>query len=103
MEDFTNSVYEETKKVHRLHQADYDFFKDVKLNKIGSYEYNIPQRRDKPYFTVRIIENVKDYVDLMKFIFNFESIQKLLNRKDFSCIFDGMHGVAGPYLSALFG
>ncbi|KAH0485694.1 MAG: uncharacterized protein KVP18_000922 [Porospora cf. gigantea A] len=53
-------------------------------------------------FTVEVIDVVASWVSLMRSIFDFNAIQKLLNRPDFKLIFDGMHGVAGPYAKALF-
>ena len=40
---------------------------------------------------------------ILKKIFDFEVIRKLLNRSDFKMIVDGMYGAAGPYAKALFG
>ncbi len=39
----------------------------------------------------------------MKRLFDFNSIQALLNRSDFKMIFDGLYGVAGPYAKDIFG
>ena len=38
----------------------------------------------------------------MKSQFDFELIQKLFQRGDFKFVFDGMHGVAGPYAHDLW-
>lgn len=35
-------------------------------------------------------------------IFDFGKIKKLFARNDFSFIFDGMHGIAGPYAKKIF-
>lgn len=49
-----------------------------------------------------IIDSCKAHVDLLKTIFDFPSIQKLLNRDDFSMVYDTMSGVNGPYAKAVF-
>jgi phosphoglucomutase len=54
-------------------------------------------------FIVKVVENVKIYVDLMKELFDFSVIQKLLQRKDFRVVLDAMYGAAGPYAKAIFG
>jgi len=38
----------------------------------------------------------------MRTLFNFEAIQGLLSRSDFNILYDCMHGVAGPYVRAIF-
>jgi phosphoglucomutase len=39
----------------------------------------------------------------MKTLFNFDQIKAFIERPDFSMTVDGMHGVAGPYVQAVFG
>jgi phosphoglucomutase len=36
-------------------------------------------------------------------LFDFNQIENLIKRNDFSLCFDGMHGVAGPYAQKIFG
>lgn len=38
----------------------------------------------------------------MKDLFDFTAIKKLLERKDFKVVFDGMYGASGPYAKAIF-
>eukprot|EP00962_Isochrysis_galbana_P030229 scaffold9776_cov126-Isochrysis_galbana.AAC.16 len=51
----------------------------------------------------QVIDPAEDYVKLMASLFDLEAIRALLSRPDMSFIFDGMHGVAGPYAHAIFG
>ena len=51
---------------------------------------------------VKVIDNSELYVDLMRQLFDFEAIARLIARKDFKMTFDGMHGVAGPYAVRIF-
>ncbi|MCU7904791.1 MAG: alpha-D-glucose phosphate-specific phosphoglucomutase [Candidatus Thiodiazotropha sp. (ex Epidulcina cf. delphinae)] len=47
--------------------------------------------------SIRVIDSVKDYADLMMQLFDFERIHQLFNSGVFSMRFDAMHAVTGPY------
>lgn len=51
---------------------------------------------------VEVIPSSNEHVALLKTIFDFDAIKALLDRKDFSMIYDSMHGVNGPYSKAVF-
>ena len=53
---------------------------------------------------MQIIDSVADYVILLKEIFDFGLIQAFLqnNAESFRVLFDGLHGVTGPYARAIF-
>jgi phosphoglucomutase len=51
---------------------------------------------------VEIIDSVADYVELLESIFDFDLIKKFLTHtQDFGVLFDGLHGVTGPYAHAI--
>jgi phosphoglucomutase len=50
----------------------------------------------------QVIDEVEDYLKLLRSIYNFKALSELLRRPDFSFVFDGMHGVAGPYAKRIF-
>lgn len=50
----------------------------------------------------QVIDPAEDYLKLVKSIYDFPALQRLLQRPDFSFLFDGMHGVAGPYAQRIF-
>jgi len=52
--------------------------------------------------TVEVISTTEVHVKLLKTVFDFTKIKALLDRKDFSMIYDSMHGVNGPYAKAVF-
>jgi len=52
--------------------------------------------------TVEIIPSTQNHVELLKTIFDFSSIKNLLDRDDFTMVYDSMHGVNGPYAKAVF-
>jgi phosphoglucomutase len=52
---------------------------------------------------VEIIDSVSDYVDYMKEIFDFDLIKSYLkSNPNFKVLFDGLHGVTGPYGVRIF-
>lgn len=51
---------------------------------------------------VEVIDSAKTHVELLKTIFDFTAIKNLLDRDDFSMVYDCMHGVNGPYAKAVF-
>mmetsp|Transcript_5163 Transcript_5163/g.7416 ORF Transcript_5163/g.7416 Transcript_5163/m.7416 type:complete len:1061 (-) Transcript_5163:496-3678(-) len=51
---------------------------------------------------VEVIDSTRSHVDLLKTIFDFGAIKKLLDREDFTMIYDSMHGVNGPYARTIF-
>ena len=54
------------------------------------------------YCLLQVIDPVEDHLRLLKKIFDFDGLKKLLSRPDFSFVFDGLHGVAGPYATRIF-
>lgn len=66
------------------------------MSKIGSFKYGPTE--------VSIIDSVADYVILLESIFDFPLIKTFLDlhRSDFGVLFDGLHGVTGPYARAIF-
>ncbi|KAH9479412.1 Phosphoglucomutase [Psilocybe cubensis] len=91
-ENVTNQIYEKTKtiKSYKILEAP-----PVDLSKIGEFTYG-PTK-------VSIIDSVADYITLLESIFDFPLIKKFLDehRSDFRVLFDGLHGVTGPYARAL--
>ena len=66
------------------------------MSKIGEFTYG-PSK-------VSIIDSVSDYLELLKSIFDFSLIKNFLDLhpSDFRVLFDGLHGVSGPYARAVF-
>ncbi|KAF8141500.1 hypothetical protein EV363DRAFT_1151512 [Boletus edulis] len=92
-ENVTNKIHELTKSIAR-----YKIIEDapVDLSQIGQTTYGPSQ--------VRIVDSVADYVILLKEIFDFALIKSFLqnNADSFRVLFDGLHGVTGPYARAIF-
>ena len=51
---------------------------------------------------IEVIDSTEAHLDLLKTVFDFPSIKALLDRPDFSMIYDCMHGVNGPYAKKCF-
>jgi phosphoglucomutase len=64
------------------------------MGNIGSFDFP---------FKVSVVDPTHVYFELMKTLFNFDELKEFVSRKDFNMIFDGMHGVSGPYAKLLFG
>lgn len=85
-EEFTNAVFEKSKKITEYKIAG---VKGIPLDLIGSYTLEKMQ--------IEIIDSVDDYADLMSELFDFDKIKTLLSSRDFSICFDAMSAVTGPY------
>lgn len=71
---------------------------DVDLSKPGSYSLGTAE---KP-FVVQVFDSCEDHVELLRQVFDFGAIKRLIDRPDFSFCYDSMHGVQGPYARRVF-
>lgn len=91
-ESITDAIYAETRKIVE--------YKRVPLPYIDMQTVGVQQLTDR--FVVEIIDPVEDWVALMKRIFDFGMLKNLVSHPDFSFVYDGMNGIAGPYAKAIF-
>ncbi|KAL7751756.1 hypothetical protein RI367_002755 [Sorochytrium milnesiophthora] len=92
-ESVTEKIYEYTKSISSYQIAK---LPEIDLANIGTHTI-------AEGFTLEIIDSVNDYVALMKEIFDFDAIRSMLKaRPNFTVLFDGMHGVTGPYAQRVF-
>ncbi|KAG2137832.1 hypothetical protein BD769DRAFT_1664065 [Suillus cothurnatus] len=91
-ENVTNKIYEITKTIQRYKVIEAN---PVDLSVIGKTSYGPTE--------VQIIDSVADYVELLQGIFDFQLIKDFLqnNAESFRILFDGLHGVTGPYARAI--
>ncbi|KAH7683467.1 phosphoglucomutase protein [Dioscorea alata] len=94
-EGITDKIYENTKTIKEYLIADPP---DVDISTIGVTSFTGPEGQ----FDVDVFDSTTDYVKLMKSIFDFESIQRLLTSPKFSFCYDALHGVAGIYATRIF-
>ncbi|KAF8581530.1 Phosphoglucomutase, first 3 domain-containing protein [Ramaria rubella] len=91
-ENVTEKIFEKTKSITRYQVLTAP---EVDLSKIGEFTYG-PAK-------VSIIDSVSDYVTLVSSIFDFPLIKSFLSSTPtFRVLFDGLHGVTGPYARAIF-
>uniref|UniRef100_A0A5B6YHM3 phosphoglucomutase (alpha-D-glucose-1,6-bisphosphate-dependent) n=1 Tax=Davidia involucrata TaxID=16924 RepID=A0A5B6YHM3_DAVIN len=95
-EAITDKIYENTKTIKEYLIA--EDLPDVDISKIGITSFAGPEGQ----FDVDVFDSASDYVKLMKSIFDFQSIQKLLSSPNFTFCFDALHGVAGAYAKRIF-
>lgn len=68
---------------------------EVDISTIGARSYGPLE--------VEVIDSTADYVAMLKDIFDFDTIKKFFaNNPDYKVLFDGLHGVTGPYGKAIF-
>ncbi|KAI2467208.1 phosphoglucomutase 2 [Annulohypoxylon bovei var. microspora] len=91
-ESVTNKIFEASKTLTSFKIAD---IPDVDITTIGTKTYGPLE--------VEIVDSTADYVQMLKDIFDFPLIKKFFaDNSDFKVLFDGLHGVTGPYGKAIF-
>lgn len=90
-EPVTNQIHQETLSIAEYHIFD---IPTVSLEQIGTVTVG-------NNMAVQVVNSVDDWCELMKTIFDFEAIREYCKR-DFKMLFDGMHGVTGPYAKKVF-
>lgn len=91
-ESVTNKIFEVAKNIESYK---IDEIPEVDLTEIGTRTYGSLE--------VEIVDSVTDYVEMLKDIFDFDLIRGFLKtHADFKVLFDGLHGVTGPYAVSVF-
>lgn len=92
-EGVTDKIYEITKTLKSYKMIE---LPEVDLSKLGSQNLGP--------ISLEIVDSVADYLVLLKSIFDFDSIKAYLHGSPppLKVLFDGMHGVTGPYGKAIF-
>ncbi|KAG8382729.1 hypothetical protein BUALT_Bualt05G0107600 [Buddleja alternifolia] len=95
-EGITDKIYTNTTTIKEYLIA--EGLPDVDISAIGLTSFAGPEGQ----FDVDVFDSASDYVKLMKSIFDFQSIQKLLSSPKFTVCYDALHGVAGAYAKRIF-
>lgn len=75
-------------------------FPSIDISTVGST--TIVSSDGSQEVTVEVIDTTESSVKLLKTIFDFSAIKTLLDRPDFTMVYDSMYGVNGPYAKAVF-
>ncbi|XP_050373685.1 phosphoglucomutase, cytoplasmic [Argentina anserina] len=94
-ESITNKIYENTTQIKEYLTVD---LPEVDITKPGVTSFEV----EGGTFTVDVFDSASDYVKLLKSIFDFDSIRKLLSSPKFTFCFDALHGVGGAYAKRIF-
>lgn len=88
--EISNAIYARTKEIN-----EYKIFEaaDIDLSKLGTQKLGDME--------IEIIDPVKDYVEMMQEIFDFQAIKKMF-ANGFTMVFDAMNAVTGPYAVKIF-
>lgn len=86
----SDKIYQTSKNIREYKICDVP---DVDLSKLGNFEVC--------GMKIEIIDPVKDYVEMMQNIFDFEALKKLF-QNGFTMRFDAMNAVTGPYAIRIF-
>ncbi len=86
----SDKIYENTKKITQYTILDAP---DVDLSQIGTQKLGDME--------IEVIDSLKDYIDMMERIFDFDAIRKLF-AGSFTMRFDAMNAVTGPYALKIF-
>ena len=93
-EKITNAIFECTNNL-----SQYKICNDLKVN-IDEIKEETFEVEGQGKFTVTVIDSCDIYVSLMKTIFDFAAIEKLLQK--FNVNIDCLNGVTGPYAERIF-
>lgn len=91
----TDAIYNNTTKITSYPCC--TGFPEIELS-AGTHEVSNGERS----VTVEVISSTDVHVHLLKTVFDFTKIKALLDRPDFTMVYDSMHGVNGPYSRAVF-
>ncbi|XP_052881005.1 phosphoglucomutase, cytoplasmic-like isoform X3 [Gossypium arboreum] len=95
-EAITDKIFENTKTITEYLIA--EDLPNIDISTIGVANFLGPEGQ----FDVEVFDSAGDYVKLMKSIFDFELICKLLSSSKFTFCYDALHGVAGAYAHRIF-
>jgi phosphoglucomutase len=97
-DELTEAMYANTTSI-----KSYKICKDfptIDITKSG--ETTVKSADGSDQVTVEVISSTEDHVKLLKTVFDFAAIKALLDRPDFTMVYDSMHGVNGPYVKKVF-
>ncbi|MBN2700590.1 MAG: alpha-D-glucose phosphate-specific phosphoglucomutase [Methylohalobius sp. ZOD2] len=85
-ESYTNAIYQRSQEIGEYRIAQ---IPDIDLDRLDEHRFGNT--------TIRVIDPVADYVELMTQLFDFDRMRNALTTGVVSVCFDAMHAVTGPY------
>lgn len=97
-EYLTDAIYDVSRTItsYRICES----FPVIDLTTIGSKAIHSDDKQLQ--VVVEVISSTEQHVELLKTIFDFDELRRLIARSDFSLKYDCMHGVQGPYAHKVF-
>jgi len=97
-EKLTDEIYNNTTTIKK-----YKICKDFPTIPLVSTGHTVVKSDDgSTEVNVEVIDSTETHVHLLKSIFDFQAIKNLLDRPDFTMVYDSMYGVNGPYAKKVF-
>lgn len=97
-EGVTDAIYANTCSI-----SSYKICKDMPTIDISNIGKTCLVSDDKSLeVNIEVIETAETQINLLKTIFDFKAIKDLLDRPDFTMVYDTMFGVNGPYAKKVF-
>ncbi|ERT03476.1 phosphoglucomutase [Sporothrix brasiliensis 5110] len=91
-ESVTNKIFATAKALTAYKLLELE---NVDISTIGTRQYGPLE--------VEVVDSTADYVEMLQDIFDFDLIKTFFAKNpDFKVLFDGLHGVTGPYGTAIF-
>jgi phosphoglucomutase len=97
-EKLTNAIYANTTTIKEYKIC--NDFPTIDISTVGNT--TVEGSDGSCEVNVDVISATEEQVALLKTIFDFGAIKSLLDRPDFTMVYDSMHGVNGPYAKAVF-
>jgi len=97
-EGVTDAIYECSRKIAAFREC--EALPEVDLSAVGRTDF-VAAAGEAPAFTVEVISSTEDYCSAVLPCFDVPALRALLSRPDFRMVYDSMHGVAGPYATAV--
>lgn len=94
----TDAIYDGTTKIKSYHIC--EAFPSIDVSKPGLTV--VKAADESTEVSVEVISSTETHVKLLKSIFDFDQIKALLDRPDFTMVYDTMYGVNGPYAKKVF-
>lgn len=97
-EKITGAIYSNTQSISSYKIC--NDFPTIDINTIGLTTVTGEDLSDE--VNIEVIDTTEVHVNLLKTVFDFAKIKALLDRPDFTMVYDAMHGVNGPYVKKVF-